>query len=92
MGLTKKYLVDHASTAKIKSAGQKCDYEAFGRAVADLIMRSAADSDALKDGGEVDKIDLSGITITLTENHTDICVDVQVCLPVVGCTTAHIGA
>jgi hypothetical protein len=88
MGLTKQYLEEHAKRAKNKSPSDTSDYEAFGRAVADLVMRTAATSDAVKQG-EAQKVELTGLTATLQQNLL-VCVDVQVCTPL-GCVTAHVG-
>jgi len=78
--LTEAYVEDHMRY--IEASSQK-----VGKAVADLLLRSAKEH--LKRNGAVDSIKLDG-TFEL-KSFQDVCVDVQVCLPFVGCTTVHIG-
>ncbi|WP_372782888.1 hypothetical protein [Phenylobacterium sp.] len=91
MSLSKTYLEQHADSARNGRGTDKADYETFGRQVAELIMREASKSDAVK-VGEAEKVELSNLTATLRQNTALICVDVQVCAPIVGCITAHVGA
>jgi hypothetical protein len=86
-----KYLNEHADSARNGRGVDKADYESFGRSVAELIMREAAASPSLKSGAQ-QTVEVKELTATLKQNEALICVDVQVCAPIVGCVTAHVGA
>lgn len=78
--LTEAYVEDHMQY--IEASSKK-----VGQAVADLILRSAKEH--IKQNGPASSIKLDG-TFEL-KSFQDVCVDVQVCLPFVGCSTVHIG-
>jgi hypothetical protein len=90
MSLSKTYLDEHANNARGRRGRDGANYEVFGRAVAELLMREAARAEPLK-AGEAEKIELSGITATLTQNKANVCVTITVCAPMIGSITAHVG-
>lgn len=83
--LTYQYLIDHAESTK---TGSKSDYEAFGRAVAELLLRSGAQSPSLQGGG-ADVVSMIA-TIRLAKYEPMVCADAEVCTPF-GCVKGHIG-
>ena len=78
--LTTKYIEDHMNFSD-KSALE------LGKMVGDLVLREAKEH--ISKNGEAESIQLKG-TFDL-KSFNGICVDVQVCLPFVGCSTIHIG-
>jgi hypothetical protein len=77
------------------------DYESFGRAIAELLLR-AAEEQLQKVGAQSGPLKLSAdVTISpipatqasaqLGVSQLAACVDVQVCVPLVGCSSVHVG-
>lgn len=90
MPLTRQYLEDHARSASERKGTDTSDYESFGRAVAALIMKESANSKEL-DKGDVKELKLTGTTISVSENASLACVEIEICLPFIGCSKAHVG-
>lgn len=90
MALTKSYLEQHADTARDGRGSDTADYETFGRQIAELLLREASTAEALK-AGEAETVQLSNLTATLRQSESLVCVDVQVCVPFLGCVTSHVG-
>ena len=91
MGLTAKYLDQHAQNATDATKGDKAAYEKFGRDMAQLLMKNASKSQDVYGDKEVKTVALSGISATLSQQVSLICVDITVHTPL-GDVTAHIGA
>lgn len=85
MGLTRKYLEQHAENAK--SSRDAAHYEAFGRMVATHLLREAA---AQVGNGDLAEVKFNA-EVTMKKYGPDVCVDVQICTPI-GCVTGHVGA
>ena len=83
MPLTKQYLLQHANNIE--------SYDAIGRQISAFILRAAAEHENIRDNKSVDSIELQ-MTAKLKAYEPSICVSVEICLPLIGCTTIHIGA
>lgn len=79
--LTEEYLDSHMQYIEIRA-------QKVGRKIAEMILNSAKED--IKRNGETEVIKLEG-TFKI-KAFEDICVDVQICLPFVGCSSVHIGA
>lgn len=84
--LTAKYLNEHAEGAK---TGSQSDYEAFGREVAELLLRSAAQSPSLRDSSSAEVVSEIA-TVRMQQNVAGVCVEIEICTPF-GCLKKHIG-
>jgi hypothetical protein len=59
----------------------------LGKKIGELILKEA--KEYISKNGDAENIKFEG-TIDL-KSYKDVCVDVQVCFPFVGCSTVHIG-
>ena len=81
--LTVQYLQDHRNEVH--------NYDSFGRALADLVMQSAAKQ--LEQNPALASTEKMTFTadVTVGAIQPTACVWVEVCLPFVGCTKVHVG-
>ena len=86
--LNREYLISHADSARDGKDKDTSNYEQFGRQVAELLLRSAADNlSNEKDAANELHIDA---TVHLTAVSTTACVKTEICTPF-GCVSAHVG-
>lgn len=78
--LIEAYVEDHMQY--IENSAQ-----VMGSKIADLILRSVHEH--IKKNGESESVKLNA-TVEV-KAFQDVCVDVQMCLPFVGCSSVHIG-
>ncbi|MEO5777402.1 MAG: hypothetical protein ABIQ27_10880 [Flavobacterium sp.] len=78
--LTEAYVEDHMQY--IEGSAQK-----VGQAVADLLLKSVKEN--IKKNGEAETIKFDG-TFEV-KAFEDVCVEVEICLPFVGCSKVHVG-
>lgn len=88
--LTQQYLEEHANNVKSGKGKDKNDYEAFGREIAELLMRTAAQDNSLKTSSTVEEVNFTA-TVKITQMKSLLCVRGEVCTPL-GCVSAHVGA
>lgn len=78
--INKKYIDDHRYLIH--------DYASFGRNVADLILQAA--SQQVEKEGEKESVELQA-TINMRAYEPNACIEVEICLPIVGCAKVHVG-
>jgi hypothetical protein len=83
--LTQSYLEEHADNAK-NNKSTKSDYESFGRAVAELILREGAKQ---VQGGGKETVTFKA-DVTLSKNHQKLCVTGKICVAGI-CVDGHVG-
>ena len=80
--LTAKYIEDHRNMIH--------NYESFGRVIAELMLRSGTkqleENPNLNNGGAL----AFTANITITPVTPQECIFIEICAPLVGCTSLHV--